>query len=74
MYRALLVGAGGMGRAWARNLVASHHRVQICGWVDVVAGKAREALLELDSVAVDSVPDFVNLENALAVTKARFCG
>lgn len=72
MYRALLVGAGGMGRAWARNLLASHNRVQICGWVDVVAGKAREALLELDGVGVDSVPDFVNLENALAVTKPDF--
>ena len=72
MYRALIVGAGGMGRAWARNLLASHDCVQICGWVDIVPGKAREALAELGDVALCSVPDFVNLEHALMITKPDF--
>ena len=72
MYRALIVGAGGMGRAWARNLLASDDCVQICGWVDIVPGKAREAISELGDVALCSVPDFVNLEQALMVTKPDF--
>ena len=72
MYRALLVGAGGMGRAWARSLLASDDRVQLCGWVDVVPGKAREALMELGDVTLNALPDFVNLEQALTVTKPDF--
>jgi predicted dehydrogenase len=72
MYRALIVGAGGMGRAWAINLLASDDCVQICGWVDIVPGKAREAFSELGDVALCSVPDFVNLEQALMVTKPDF--
>ena len=44
----MLVGAGGMGRAWARNVLSSSHRVELVGWVDVIDGKARQAISELD--------------------------
>lgn len=40
--RGIVVGAGGMGRAWGRNLVASD-RAELAGFVDVVPGKAEEA-------------------------------
>ncbi|MHB8636477.1 MAG: Gfo/Idh/MocA family protein [Fimbriimonadaceae bacterium] len=46
MRKALLVGAGGMGRAWARNLTSAG--VDIVAWVDVRAGAASAAAVELD--------------------------
>jgi predicted dehydrogenase len=45
-YRALLVGAGGMGRAWAENLRACEP-VDLAGWVDIRAGAAAAAAEEL---------------------------
>jgi len=44
--RALLVGAGGMGRAWAQNL-AKNSDVTLAGWIDVRPGVAGEAAAEL---------------------------
>lgn len=46
MKRALLVGAGGMGQAWAKNLLANP-RTEIAGWIDVVPGRAEEVACEL---------------------------
>jgi len=52
--RALLVGAGGMGRAWGRAL-AAHPDVALAGWVDVARERAVSAAMELglDDVAFD---------------------
>lgn len=44
--RALLVGAGGMGRAWAKNLAACDE-VVIAGWMDILPGAAAQAAHEL---------------------------
>jgi predicted dehydrogenase len=67
--RALLVGAGGMGRAWARNLAANPDST-LAGWIDVVPGAAEDAAqglsLEIPYVGTDladgvrnAAPDFV---------------
>lgn len=67
--RALLVGAGGMGKAWARNL-AGNSDVSLAGWIDVRPGAAASAIVELGlsvgyagtdlEPAIQSVqPDFV---------------
>lgn len=44
--RALLVGAGGMGRTWAKNL-ASNSDVHLAGWIDIRAGAAAQAAHDL---------------------------
>ncbi|MEZ0327644.1 MAG: Gfo/Idh/MocA family protein [Fimbriimonas sp.] len=44
--RALLVGAGGMGRGWAKNL-ASNPGTELAGWIDVREGAAEAAAAEL---------------------------
>lgn len=64
--RGLLVGAGGMGRAWGRNL---KEEGVLAGWADVREGAAAEAARELAvevptgsdlSALIDQVaPDFV---------------
>jgi predicted dehydrogenase len=46
--RALLVGAGGMGKAWARALAARPDVVLAC-WVDVVRDQAVAAVSELSA-------------------------
>jgi predicted dehydrogenase len=66
--RALLVGAGGMGRAWARNLAANSEAV-LAGWIDVRPGGADAAAQELD-LRVDWTG--TNLEAALATLKPDF--
>ncbi|RYG33457.1 Gfo/Idh/MocA family oxidoreductase, partial [bacterium] len=40
--RALIVGAGGMGQTWARN-VAESEGAELAGWIDVRPGAAAEA-------------------------------
>src|SRR5690349_11343434 len=40
--KALIVGAGGMGKAWARNL-RDCPDVDVAGWVDIEPGRAAEA-------------------------------
>ncbi len=67
--RAVLVGAGSMGKAWAKAVTASPE-VDLVGWVDIVDQRAREAVevLGLAGVAVEAeigaalaslAPDFV---------------
>jgi predicted dehydrogenase len=41
--RALLVGAGGMGQTWAKNL-AANPAVRLAGWMDIRPGAAAEAI------------------------------
>ena len=67
--RAVLVGAGSMGRAWGKAVTANPE-VDLVGWVDIVDQRAKEAVeaLGLDGVAVEAEigaalaslgPDFV---------------
>jgi predicted dehydrogenase len=56
--RALLVGAGGMGRAWGRAL-AAHPDVVLAGWVDVVKERAVSAAMELGMRGVAFDDDLV---------------
>lgn len=44
--RALLVGAGGMGQTWAKNL-HQHPDVQIAGWIDIRPDAAAQAAEKL---------------------------
>lgn len=68
MKRAVIVGAGGMGRAWGRTLKKAG--IQVCGWVDILDGKPEEAYGDVElpkgwcgsdlSAALKEVaPDFV---------------
>lgn len=68
-HRALLIGAGGMGRTWAKNLREST-QVDLVGWIDIVpdqAAKAAEELeigglwtgTDLDQGLTELKPDFV---------------
>lgn len=66
--RALLVGAGGMGRAWAKNLNASEDAL-IAGWVDIRPGAAAQAAQEL-GIAVPHTGD--DLARALAELRPDF--
>jgi predicted dehydrogenase len=66
--RALLVGAGGMGRAWAKNLSASD-QVALSGWVDIRPSAAAQAAQEL-SIDVPYTSD--DLERALAELRPDF--
>ncbi|MBI1334270.1 MAG: gfo/Idh/MocA family oxidoreductase [Armatimonadetes bacterium] len=65
--KAILVGAGGMGRAWARNLV-SNPETEIAAWVDVVPGQVEQSSQE---VGIE-VPAFVSLSDALRAVEADF--
>lgn len=69
MRRALLVGAGGMGQAWAKNLVAHSDQVELAGWVDIREGAAAAAA-EKNSLAVAWTG--TELERALAEVKPDF--
>ena len=67
--KALLVGAGGMGKAWAKNLKAHAEHVTFGGWVDIRPGAAEEAAagFELPGVHTDT-----DLGRALDVVKPDF--
>jgi predicted dehydrogenase len=67
-HRALLVGAGGMGRAWAKNL-AGNPDATIAGWVDIRPGAAAQAANELDLPVAYTGDD---LERALAEVRPDF--
>jgi predicted dehydrogenase len=67
--KVLIVGAGGMGQAWARN-IASNDRCSLVGWVDSWPDAARAATeklgfegvvwgQDLERVAAETLPDFV---------------
>lgn len=66
-YKALLVGAGGMGRAWGKNL-RDCEQVQIGGWVDIRPAAAAQAADEL-GVTMHTGED---LGKALAEVKPDF--
>ncbi|HEY3411687.1 MAG TPA: Gfo/Idh/MocA family oxidoreductase [Armatimonadota bacterium] len=66
-WRALLVGAGGMGRAWGKNL-HDCERVELAGWVDILPDAAVQAADEL-GVKMHTGED---LSKALAEVKPDF--
>ena len=53
-FRVVLVGAGGMGRAWA-GTIADNPEVSLVGWVDLVKDRVANAAeaLGLANVAVE---------------------
>jgi predicted dehydrogenase len=67
--KALLVGAGGMGQAWARNLKAHNDRVALAGWIDIREGAAAEAADKLEITVPYTGTD---LGKALAEVKPDF--
>ena len=66
--RAVLVGAGGMGRAWAL-VIAANPDVQLVGWVDLLKDRVTEAAdeLQLKGLAVED-----DLEVTLSVARPDF--
>ena len=72
IHRAVLVGAGGMGRAWAKNILSTSHRVELVGWVDIMDGKARQAISELSDFGATNIRDFHSLTEALTIMKPEF--
>ena len=67
--KALLVGAGGMGQTWARNIL-DHAEVELDAWVDIRPGATKEAADKLgfslpyggedvEAAIVDRKPSFV---------------
>lgn len=58
--RAVLVGAGGMGQAWARNLKS--HGIGVAAWVDIRPDAAREAATQHGLT-----PDYVGADLAHAI-------
>ncbi|MBC8102456.1 MAG: Gfo/Idh/MocA family oxidoreductase [Cytophagales bacterium] len=68
MARAMLVGAGGMGRAWAKNLLA-HQAVTLAGWVDIREGAAEEAAQKLE---VSGAYTDTDVSRALAAIRPDF--
>ena len=64
-HRALLMGAGNMGRAWAQNL-RDCPDVILVGWVDVLPGVAAQAAADLDLEVAYTGTD---LDDALAQSR-----
>lgn len=68
MYKALIVGAGDMGRIWGKNL-QDCAEVTIVGWVDIRPGLAAQAAAEL---ALATAYTGVDLNQALAQVHPDF--
>ncbi len=66
--KALLVGAGGMGRAWAKN-ITEYDDVTLSGWVDIRADAAAEAA---DSLSLSPIHTGDDLERALDTVRPDF--
>jgi predicted dehydrogenase len=66
--RGLLVGAGGMGKAWAKTL-RDCEEVRTVGWMDIRPEAAREAIGELQLAEAAAFDD---LEKAIAETRPDF--
>lgn len=66
--RALLVGAGGMGRSWGRTL-RECDGVELVGWIDVQPEVAAEAAAELGGPEIQTGGD---LEAAIGETRPDF--
>jgi len=67
-FKALIVGAGGMGRAWGQNLYDCDE-VEIAGWVDVRSGGAAAAAAALGRAGIHVGSD---LATALAASRPDF--
>jgi len=67
-FKALLVGAGGMGRTWGSNL-KDHPDVEVAGWVDIKPGAAAEAA---DGLQLSGLHTGDDLGKALAEVKPDF--
>jgi predicted dehydrogenase len=67
-FKALLIGAGSMGQAWAKNL-RDCPDVQIVGWMDIRASAAAEAI---DKLQLTAIKPFDDLGKALAEAGADF--
>lgn len=68
MFRALIVGAGGMGKAWGRNLRGCE-QTEVVGWVDIRPEAAEKAAEELEFAGIHTGSD---LGKALAEVKPDF--
>jgi predicted dehydrogenase len=68
-HRALLVGAGGMGQAWGRNLKDHADRVELAGWIDLRPDAAAQAA---DTLQVGGVWTGTDLEAAIAAVRPDF--
>ncbi len=66
--KALIVGAGGMGRAWGKNL-ATCDQVAVVGWVDIRAEAAERAAAEQSFAGIHTGAD---LERALSEVRPDF--
>src|SRR5436190_12784222 len=66
-YKALLVGAGGMGRQWGKNLKACDE-TDLAGWIDLRAGAAEKAAAKLEL----SIFTGTDLRDGIAATKPDF--
>jgi predicted dehydrogenase len=66
--RALLVGAGGMGRAWAGNLYGRRD-MELAGWMDILPDAAGKAIADLKFADVKA---FGDLNKALSELKPDF--
>ena len=60
-FRAVLVGAGGMGRAWA-GAIAANPDVLLVGWVDVLTDRVTDGI---ESLGLSGVGVEENIEQAL---------
>jgi len=67
-FKALIVGAGGMGRSWGHNLKACE-QTDIVGWVDIRPDAAAQAANELELSGIHTGDD---LKRAIAETKPDF--
>jgi predicted dehydrogenase len=67
-FKSLIIGAGSMGQAWAKNL-RDCPDVQTVGWMDIRAGAAAEAI---DKLQLTSVKAYDDLGKALAEAGADF--
>jgi predicted dehydrogenase len=68
LLKALLIGAGSMGQAWAKNL-RDCPDVQTVGWMDIRAGAAAEAIEKLQ---LTDIKPYDDLNKALAESGADF--
>lgn len=65
--KAILVGAGGMGKAWAKNLI-SNPETEVVAWVDVFPDSARKAAEE----HFLNTQTFTSLTDAIREVEADF--
>lgn len=65
--RALLVGAGGMGTAWAKNLL-ENEQVELAGWVDIVPGQVEKAAEKIGA----KVAAFTDVDKGIEEIKPDF--